>query len=171
MSRLRNIGVAAGFSIAVLVAGCGSGSDQQVPTTITSTPDPAHSAEAVITTALTRLFTWFPDREADTRPAFDRAKPLLGPPLGAAAGPGAPLSRSIEWGHWAAEKITVVAHVQIVSDEHPPDTASSVSRVVKVTQQPTDRTGKTSGAPKVLTAWAVATSPIPGRWLVTSIRI
>lgn len=171
MSRLRDIGVAAGLSIAVLLAGCGSEPDQQVSHAIAHAPDPTLGAESVITSALTRLFTWFPAREANTRPAFDRAKPLLGPPLGAATGPGAPLSRSIEWGHWAAEKITVVAQVQIVSDEHPPDTPRSVSRVVKVTQQPTDRTGKTSGAPKVLTAWAVATSPIPGKWLMTSIRI
>lgn len=171
MNRPRTLHLAAAIAIAMLLASCGSDPDRPLPIpNSASTPNPTSNAETVITTALTRLFTWFPAQEPDTTAAFDRARPLLGPPLIDADGPGAPLTRSIEWGQWAAQGVSVVATAQIVSDEHPPDTPTSVARVVKVTQRPTVVNGG-SQPPKVLTAWAIATSRSPGMWVVTSIRI
>ncbi|MCX4098417.1 hypothetical protein [Nocardia sp. alder85J] len=73
----------------------------------------------------------------------------------------------VVWVRWAATGMQVIADVQVTAEEHPADTASSVSRVLAVTLHP-------SGGESLIrfgTDMRAVRAGVGGSWLVDSLEV
>ncbi|WP_299577478.1 hypothetical protein [uncultured Williamsia sp.] len=192
MTPTRIATAVAALAAVAVVAGCSSSSSETTssstaPTGSTMVPSsptgmqPGPTAQPrpcrdgrictpdqVMVAALDEVFTY---RGADTDPAqaaADRAADLLTPTYRASAAGSfsmlAPVTGN-QWAQWKATGSTVVASARVLSDEHPPDTATSAARVARISQT------VTPGGQKLdpLTVWVVAKAGGPAGWQLDTI--
>ncbi|WP_067891601.1 hypothetical protein [Nocardia vaccinii] len=130
----------------------------------------ACSAESVMTAALTTVFSYRPAEHLTAPAAFTAAAPLMDPEFAARAEPAAALLVPITpvmWQQWAARAVTVTASARVTGDEHPPDTTTSVARVLAVTQRPSDNSPSIQFA-----VYARAGRSGPGTaWRITQLEV
>ncbi len=92
-------------------------------------------AEQVLTAAVTAVFGYRPDVHADPRDALDTARPVLDDRFAADAAASAlvwsPVTAAV-WQQWRSERVPVETSARMLPDDHPPDTATRVARVVRV---------------------------------------
>ncbi|MET7772081.1 hypothetical protein [Nocardia sp. NPDC005366] len=91
--------------------------------------------EQVLTAALRAVFGYRPDVQADPADALDAARPLLDDRFAADAAASALVWSSVTtalWQQWRHDRVPVVTTVRVRPDDHPPDTATQVARVVSV---------------------------------------
>lgn len=191
----RAVGVLAAAAVCAVLAGCGddSSTSSTTPTSVVAGPDSAASSEPpltmqpgpttqaevcgngricsadqVIVSALEAVFTY---RGTDISPADSaaaRAGDLLSPQYRTAVDGTwsllAPITGA-QWAQWKANRATVTATADVLSDEHPPDTATSAARVATVTQTVTP--GGQKLAP--MTVWVVAKPGGSAGWQLTTI--
>jgi hypothetical protein len=165
MNARKSFGVGRVFTVALpilaIVVGCGSA--QGISSSIDQ-GDPA----SVMKGALETMFSWQPGRDTSPFDAFARAKPLLSAPF-AAQQPGlASPQTGSQWQQWANDRAVITAKAEIVTDEHPPDTADKVYRVVALKQSigtPTMGVNDEINS----TAWVTAVST-PDGWRVDSVQ-
>ncbi len=100
-------------------------------------------ATAVIRAAAETVFSYRPATQPDPGTALFAAAGLLDPGYlertRASTGLLDPAA-SADWDDWSGRGVSVVATARITGDDHPPDTPRRASRVVAVTQQPSDAT-------------------------------
>lgn len=194
MPRALMGAVAAIAACAAVLAACGDDpSTTTVPSVSVATPSAAVSSEPPLTmqpgpasstspcpsarictadqAIVAGLQAVFSYRGADTDPAASaaaRAGDLLSPTYRASVdGTWALLApvTGAQWAQWKAERATVTARADVLSDEHPPDTATSAARVATVTQ--TVRPGGQTLAP--ITVWVVAKPGGAAGWQLDTI--
>lgn len=89
----------------------------------------------VLTAALTAVFGYRPDVQADPRDALDTARALLDDRFAAGSASSAlvwsPVTTAV-WQRWRSERVPVVTTARVLPDDHPPDTGTRVARVVSV---------------------------------------
>jgi hypothetical protein len=151
--------------VATLVIGCASAKG------LADSVD-RNNDEAVIKRVVETMFTWNPGKEASPTDAFNRARPLMSATL-AAQQPdfGGPQAGS-QWHQWAYDRANITATADIVSDEHPPDTADKHYRVVAIKQKINGATvgaGDATGDEINATVWVTAVYT-PDGWRVDSIQ-
>lgn len=143
---------------------------QPGPTSSTS-PCPAGricTADQAIVAGLQAVFSY---RASDSDPAgaaAARAGDLLSPQYRASVdGTWALLApiTGAQWAQWKAQRATVSATARVLSDEHPPDTATSAARVATVCQTVTP--GGQQLTP--LTVWVVAKPGGSAGWQLSTI--
>ncbi|MFI6956631.1 hypothetical protein ACIBJI_24590 [Nocardia sp. NPDC050408] len=134
-----------------------------------TTVDPC-SGEAVLSAAISAVFTYQPEIQADQRVAFQHAKPLLAAEFAAAGESAAPVLTPITaatWQQWRTQSVTVAATARTTRDDHPPDTATSMSRVLAVDLHPSDASPAMGFA-----VYAHATrSGLSSPWLVAGLEV
>jgi hypothetical protein len=163
-SRVSRI-VTAALPVAALVIGCASA--KGIGESVNQGDD-----DAVIKRVVETMFTWDPGKDTSPADAFNRARPLMSATLSAQQPDfGGPQAGS-QWHQWAYDRATITAKADIVSDEHPPDTADKHFRVVAIKQTintatvgPGDATGNEINA----TVWVTAVHTQDG-WRVDSIQ-
>lgn len=115
------------------------------------------------------LYRIDPATGIDPRRAFDTARPLMNPAFTVQAGIGASMWSPItvtQWQAWAEDHITVASTVEVTSDDHPPDTATSTARVLAVRLIPAGR------APVDFAVYARATRRgAESRWLLADLKV
>lgn len=127
-----------------------------------------NNPESVMKGALQTMFSWQPGRDESPADAFVRAKPLLSTSLASQqpdlAGPKA----GSQWHQWASDRAIITATAEIVTDEHPPNTADKQFRVVALNQKiGTPTMGVNDEINSTVWVTAVAT---PNGWRVDSIQ-
>lgn len=144
----RAVVTVAAVAAVVSVAGCGqhttaanSGPSAPISTSsVSPLPPPFAGVDqqdpmAVMTAAVTALFTYDPARDRDQQAATDRVQPLMDPTFYtdsyATLSALAPITGG-QWDDWAAADAHVAAAVQVLPDDHPADTPNSRSRVLSV---------------------------------------
>ncbi|WP_150116378.1 hypothetical protein [Williamsia herbipolensis] len=189
----RVMGVLAAAAVCAVLAGCGD--DATTMTQAPSVPSPSAAASSdppltmqpgptaqpgacgdgricspdqVIVSALEAVFSY---RGTDTSPADSaaaRAGDLLSSQYRTSVDGTwsllAPITGA-QWAQWKADKARVTAAADVQSDEHPPDSATTASRVVTITQTVTP--GGEKLAP--MTVWVVASAGGPAGWQLSSI--
>ncbi|MEV5835384.1 hypothetical protein [Nocardia sp. NPDC052112] len=134
-----------------------------------TTVDPC-SGEAVLRAAIAAVFTYRPETQADQRVAFQLAKPLLEPEFAAAGESAATVLTPItaaRWQQWRTQHVGMTATARITGDDHPPDTATSMSRVLAVDLHPGDASPAMGFA-----VYAHATrSGLSSPWLVSALEV
>ncbi|WP_280335692.1 hypothetical protein [Nocardia wallacei] len=130
----------------------------------------ACSADAVMTAAVTAIFTYRPAVQPDQRSAFRSAAPLMAPEFALRAEPAsmvwAPVTGS-RWRHWSQAGVTVSAVVRVTGDDHPADTATTSARVLAVTAAPND-----GSTPLHLTVYVRASRVTPAAgWRLSGLEV
>ncbi|MFE9328229.1 hypothetical protein ACIHDR_43420 [Nocardia sp. NPDC052278] len=175
--RPRALVVVAAMSTTVLAAGCDHepAIGNQTASTATAfaapytTVDPC-SGGAVLAAAISAVFTYRPDIQADQRVAFQNAKPLLTAEFAVAGESAATVLTPItaaRWQRWRTQLVSVTATARTTGDDHPPDTATSMSRVLAVDLYPGDTIPAMGFA---VYAHAVR-SGLSGPWLVAGLEV
>ncbi|RRQ26157.1 hypothetical protein DK926_19350 [Rhodococcus sp. Eu-32] len=171
---------------ALVVAGCGTSTDPAPPTT-TAAPAPTCSAgidqfsradlcdpEAVMTAALSALYSYHPATQTQKGVDIDSAATLLDPGyldrLGVSYSALAPVTGNT-WEQWKAEGATVTATAVVASDDHPADTGSEVARVVAVHQAVVDAAGTETEQLPPLTIYTTAARTASGGWAVSGVNV
>ncbi|WP_280451449.1 hypothetical protein [Nocardia cyriacigeorgica] len=127
------------------------------------------SAEAVLIAATTAIFDYRPVEQRDQRAAFRSARPLMTREFATraeqAALAWAPITTS-QWQHWSTNATPITTIVRATGDDHPPDTATRVPRVLAVELHP-------AGQARIAFAvYAHATRPAAGqRWLLADMGV
>ncbi|MFD4433263.1 hypothetical protein [Nocardia sp. NPDC058497] len=105
----------------------------------------------------------------DARSTLEAARPLLRGAFAADARVGASMWTPItmgQWQDWVSKQVAVSTEVRVRADDHPPDTATSSSRVLSVTITPTDQ------APIVFAVYARALrQSTENAWLLADLRV
>lgn len=164
-------------AVVLLPAGCAQQAGTAAETACTAAPfappyrgvDPC-SGEAVLTAAATAIFSYRPFVQADQRATFRTARPLLEPDFADRAEPAAALFVPITaatWQLWKAHDATVTATIRVSGDDHPADTATSMSRVLAVDLRPSDAGPAVGFAVYARTTRAGASSP----WLISGLEV
>ncbi|WP_063041797.1 hypothetical protein [Nocardia pseudovaccinii] len=175
--RARALVVAVATSSIVLGAGCAHepaiGSGKVCTATGFASPyatvDPC-SGEAVLRAAVAAVFTYQPQIQADQRVAFQHAKPLLDPAFAAAGESAATVFTPItaaRWQEWRTQLVSVTATARITGDDHPPDTATLMSRVLGVDLH----LGEASPAMRFAVYAHVTRSGLSSPWLVAALEV
>jgi len=144
--------------------GCGVGTFSAPFTSVDSC-----SATAVLVAAATAVFSARPS-EQDQRSAFQSAAGLIEPAylrrLGDSGVALWPVTGAT-WARWAAAGVRVDAVARVSAEDHPADTADAVSRVIAVTEQPSD------GEPSARFAahMRAARTELGAPWLVDMIEV
>jgi len=142
----------AAVALALTATGCVSeGSEPGPPLTVhcraESFPPPHQEVdpclpEAVLTAAVTAIFTYRPGEHADQRAAFRTAAPMLTGDLAAEgelwALVWAPITAE-QWQWWRDEDTALTTTVRVTDDDHPADAATTASRVLAVELASGDR--------------------------------
>ncbi|WP_433709701.1 hypothetical protein ACQP2U_24890 [Nocardia sp. CA-084685] len=141
----------AALGVAAVTAGCAATTpqpmtnDEQECTAIVFAPpfamvDPC-SVDAVLTAAVTAVFSYRPSEHTDARVTFRAARALMDPRFAeraeSAALVWAPLSAT-QWQQWHTTATPIIASAGVSSDDHPTDTATTADRVLAVDLQPGD---------------------------------
>jgi hypothetical protein len=165
MSKFRQaLGLVAAMSAICLVVGCGSRIEGTAVAAVERFDDPTE----LIVHAVQTMFGWHPATDTSSADAFARAAPYLEGELAAQTRVG-PDEGGAQWKKWADAKATTSVEAALASDEHPPDTADTVHRVVLVTVTivaPGDKPLETIE----FTAWTTARKTVQG-WLVNEIEV
>ncbi|MFX0576225.1 hypothetical protein [Nocardia nepalensis] len=134
-----------------------------------TTVDPCSGA-AVLSATISAVFTYRPEIQVDQRVAFHSAKPLLEPEFAAVAESAATVLTPItaaRWQQWRTQLVTVTATARTTRDDHPPDTATSMSRVLAVDLHASDASPAMGFA-----VYAHATrSGLSSPWLVSAVEV
>ncbi|WP_433678328.1 hypothetical protein [Nocardia sp. CA-119907] len=97
------------------------------------------SAESVLTAAVSAVFGYRPSEDPDQRAAFRSARTVMDPVFAQRAEPAAlvwaPVSVT-QWQRWRTDATTIAVFVRVTGDDHPADTATTVSRVLAVALEP-----------------------------------
>ncbi|WP_415977439.1 hypothetical protein [Rhodococcus sp. 077-4] len=186
-TRRRTGAAAVVFAIGVAVlAGCGT-STTDTPPAPTSAPAPSCTAgvdaatgvdlcdpDAVMTTAVSVLFSYHPATQNQKGVDIDSAATLLDPAyisrLGVSYSALAPVTGDT-WEQWKAERSTVSAETAIGSDDHPADTDTTVSRVVTVTQTVRDAAGDSVSQLPTMAVYTTLTRTGQGGWAVSGVSV
>lgn len=127
------------------------------------------SAPEVLHAAVSTIYALDPILGRDTRATLDAAGPLLRTAFAAQARVGVSMWAPItpgQWQSWVEEKTAVSSEVAVHTDDHPPDTATSVSRVLSVTITPTGQ------APIAFRVYARATRHgSESAWLLAELQV
>ncbi|WP_338760822.1 hypothetical protein V7968_32480 [Nocardia vulneris] len=144
-------GLAASVTAAMIAGGCSTHTVAEQPTAVPECVRPGLdpkqatvdrcSAESVLSTAITTIFSYSPREQADQRIAFRTARELMTPGFAQqgehSALVWAPITVA-QWQRWRADGIEIAAAVRLTRDDHPPDTATTAHRVLAVQLQPSD---------------------------------
>ncbi|MFE7718578.1 hypothetical protein ACFU44_06000 [Nocardia rhizosphaerihabitans] len=162
--------------IAAIAVGCSTNQARPVvePACRATAFPPPHdgvhpcSAPEVLHAAVSSLYGLDPLAGRDASATLAAARPLLQPAFAAEARGGmhgcAPIS-AMRWQDWIDEKVAVSTEVRVRADDHPPDTATSSSRVLSVTITPTGQ------APIVFAVYARAVrQSTENAWLLADLR-
>ncbi|WP_406279381.1 hypothetical protein OH799_11885 [Nocardia sp. NBC_00881] len=127
------------------------------------------SVEAVMTAAVTTVFSYRPSEHADQRVAFRAARSLMDPRFAdraeSAALVWAPVSAD-QWQQWRSDAVSIAASARVTSDDHPTDTATTASRVVAVGLEPGNQ------PPIMWTVYARATrTTAASAWLLSGMEV
>ena len=122
----------------------------------------------LIVHAMEVMFEWRPGSDASTADAFARANPYLSADLAAQTRSG-PDEGGAQWQKWADAKANAQVEAVIASDEHPPDTADSVQRVVLIAVTIVTPDGRPLDTYD-FTAW-VSAGKTPQGWRVDEIEV
>ncbi|OLT31625.1 hypothetical protein BJF84_26675 [Rhodococcus sp. CUA-806] len=173
-------------ALVVAVAGCGTSTDP-APSTTTAAPAPTCSAgidqfsrtdlcdpEAVMTAALTAMYSYHPATQTQKGVDIDSAATLLDPGyldrLGVSYSALAPVTGNT-WEQWKAEGATVAATAVVASDDHPADTDSEIARVVAVHQAVVDTAGTETEQLPPLAIYTTATRTASDGWAVSGVNV
>ncbi|WP_037140506.1 hypothetical protein [Rhodococcoides fascians] len=185
--RVRTAAAAAALAaLTATIVGCGTSTDPALPTT-TAAPAPACSAgidqfsradlcdpEAVMTAALSALYSYHPATQTQKGVDIDSAATLLDPAylsrLGVSYSALAPVTGNT-WEQWKAENATVTATAVVASDDHPADTDSTVARVVAVHQSVTGADGTETEQLPPLAIYTTTTRTASGGWAVSGVNV
>lgn len=163
--------------IAVLAVGCSTSQHRPVaePACRADSFPPPHShlhpcsAPEVLHAAVSTIYTLDPILGIDARSTLEAAGPLLHGAFAADARVGASMWTPIttgQWQDWVDQKVALSTEVRMRADDHPPDTATSSSRVLSVTITPTGQ------APIVFAVYARATrQSTESTWLLADLRV
>jgi hypothetical protein len=149
--------------IASLVVACANASGGAYAINVDRN-DPA----AVIQGAVQTLFSWQPGADASPVDAFDRARPLMSTSLAAQQVALTTADAGSQWQQWAYDRTIITATAEILPDEHPVDTPTSVRRVVAVTQIVADP-GPAPQDGVHFTLWVTAVKT-PDGWRIDAIQ-
>ncbi|MEU7765049.1 hypothetical protein AB0B25_07995 [Nocardia sp. NPDC049190] len=127
------------------------------------------SVEAVLTVAVSAVFSYRPSDSADQRGSFRAARPLMDSRFAEhaeyAALVWAPVSAT-QWQQWRTNVTTITAAARVTSDDHPADTATAASRVLAIELEPSDQ-------PPI--SWAVYTratrANAASAWLLSGMEV
>lgn len=168
--------VVVGLAAPTAVSGC-STADAPVVEPICSAQafPPPHSevwpcsASDVLRAAVSTLYQLDPVVGLDARSMFEAARPLMRAAYSTDTRVGASLWSPITvalWQDWVEHHVPLRTEVRLTGDDHPPDTATSSSRVLSVTLTPADRT------PIVFLVSARSTRPGSERaWLLAEMQV
>ncbi|MFD4351553.1 hypothetical protein ACFWPX_03290 [Nocardia sp. NPDC058518] len=127
------------------------------------------SASDVLRAAVTTLYQLDPVVGMDARSMFEAARPLIRAAYSTDTRIGASLWSPITvalWQDWVEHHIPLRTEVRLTGDDHPPDTATSSSRILTVTLTPAERT------PIVFSVYARSTRHAAERaWLLAEIQV
>ncbi|MGS2807705.1 MULTISPECIES: hypothetical protein [Nocardia] len=131
------------------VAICATGCAAQIPASSTTTQNNCYAkgftapfdqvdpcdAEQVLTAALGAIFGYRPSEQADPTAALASARALLEDRFAARAASSAlvwaPVTTAV-WQQWRTDRVRVATTARVLADDHPPDTATQVARVVTI---------------------------------------
>ncbi|MFD3510085.1 hypothetical protein [Nocardia sp. NPDC058666] len=127
------------------------------------------SAPEVLHAAVTTLYQLDPIAGLDARSMFEAAEPLMRAAFAAdarvAVSMWAPIT-TVQWQDWVARRVPLRTDVRVTDDDHPPDTATSSSRVLSVRLTPADHT------PIVFAVYARSTRLSAERaWLLADVQV
>ena len=127
------------------------------------------SASDVLRAAVTTLYQLDPVVGLDARSMFEAARPLMRAAYSTDTRVGAshwsPITVDL-WQDWVEHHVPLRTEVRLTGDEHPPDTATSSSRVLSVTLTPAERT------PIVFAVYARSTRQGSERaWLLAEMQV
>lgn len=177
---------AAALAALAVVSGCGTSIDSG-PSTTTPAPAPACSAgidqftradlcdpEAVMTAALSAMYSYHPATQTQKGVDIDSAATLLDPDyldrLGVSYSALAPVTGNT-WEQWKADESTVTATAVVASDDHPADTDTAVARVVAVHQSVVGADGTDTEQLPPLAIYTTATRTASGGWAVSGVNV
>lgn len=94
--------------------------------------------EAVLTAAVTAIFTYRPEEQTSPADALHAALPLLVEDFAAGAETGAMVwgpATTADWQRWRRDGVPVGVAAFVRADDHPPDSATRIARVISVDLQ------------------------------------
>lgn len=97
------------------------------------------SVEAVLTAAVTTLFSYRPSVDIERRAGFRAARPLMDPRFADRAEPAAQLWAPITpalWQQWRTTNTEIMTKAWITNDDHPADSPTAAGRVMAVELHP-----------------------------------
>ncbi|MEU4413322.1 hypothetical protein [Nocardia salmonicida] len=127
------------------------------------------SASDVLRAAVTTLYQLDPVVGLDARSMFEATRPLMRAAYSTDTRVGTSLWSPItvaSWQDWVEHHVPLRTEVRLTGDDHPPDTATSSSRVLTVTLTPAERT------PIAFSVYARSTRQGPERaWLLAEMLV
>ncbi|MEU6190811.1 hypothetical protein [Nocardia sp. NPDC047038] len=126
-------------------------------------------AEQVLTAALGAIFGYQPGEQADPTEALASARALLEDRFAARAASSAlvwaPVTTAV-WQQWRTDRVQVATTARVLADDHPPDTATQVARVVTI-----DIDAPVSD-PTAFAVYATATrDSVETQWLLSELQV
>lgn len=177
---------AVGIGVVAVLAGCGTSTDTG-PTATAPEPAPACAAgidqitradlcdpEAVMTAALSALYSYHPATQTEKGVDIGSAATLLDPSylqrLGVSYSALAPVTGNT-WERWKADNQSVTATAVVASDDHPADTDTAVARVVAVHQSVHDSNGDEIEQLAPLAIYTTAVRTDSGGWAIDGVNV
>lgn len=129
--------------------------------------DPRRDPQWVMTQAGQVLFTWYPVTDTNRGDATVRAAEFLAPEL---VHDTPSITPGQQWQQWREEGAVINAKARVLDEAHPPDTDTTMWRVVEVVQSKTTGAGVQRIEPST-TVWMVCERRPDGTWTVNDYRL